>query len=137
MNNRTTIHCKLFIPASYYLALNTNGKALFDQDEYGHYFADFPAEVDNQRYLGECLVAFCEVSLILANPKYEITKDCDLHCELLKLGQDEKTYNLLLTIVYPNSANVFHDILVFQEKEQYLGFYSFELLGDQTLFSVE
>ena len=137
MDTCTTVNCKLFIPASNYLVLNANGKSLFEQDEYGYYFAEFPANIDSQHYLGEYLVAFCEVSLIMANPKYEITKDCKLQCELLKLGSDEKAFNLLLTIKYPDSPKTFHDILVFHEKEQYPGFYSFELLGDQTLFSVE
>lgn len=137
MSNTTNITCCLYIPQKYYIQLDPNIQELFKSDDFGFYYSQFPANVPEDSYLGEYLVAYCEVSLIMGNPKYQLNNECDLKCELLKLGQDENSFNLLITIHYPQVQEAFHDILVFKEREQSLGFYSFELLGDQTMFSTE
>lgn len=134
MNSLTTITCQLYIPSRYYKELNQNVRELFTPDDFGFYVTEFPANVEDSSYLGEFLTAFCEVSLIMANPKYEYTDKCSLNCELLKVGTDESSFNLFVSIQYPDVDSTFHDILIFKEREQRLGFYSFELLGDQTMF---
>lgn len=136
-DSASSITCQLFIPAKYYAELKEDTKELFKEASPGYYFSEFPAEVEDSSFLGEFLTAFCEVALIMGNPKYEYTEECELHSELLKLGTDEKSFNLLVTIQYPGTDSSFHDILIFKEKEQSLGFYSFELLGDQTIFSAD
>jgi len=137
MSTITNITCHLYIPQKYYIQLNSNIRELFKSDDSGFYFSEFPADVPEDGFLGEYLVAYCEVSLIMGNPKYHLKEECDLQCELLKLGHDENAFNLLITITYPGVQQTFHDILVFKEREQRPGFYSFELSGDQTMFSVE
>jgi hypothetical protein len=137
MSTNTLITCRLYIPQKYYAKLNDKAKEIFIDDNLGLYYSEFTANVTDKSYLGEFIIAYCEVSLIMNNPAYELTPECDLHCELLKLGHDENHYNLLIDIKYPDIQETFHDILLFKEREQHLGFYSFELLGDQTLFSVE
>lgn len=136
-NSVSPITCQLFVSSKFYLELNEHVKELFKEADSGFYFAEFPAEVENSSYLGEYLIAFCEVVLIIANPKYEYTDQCELNCELMKLGTDESSFNLLISIRYPGVASTFHDILIFKEREQRIGFYAFELLGDQTMFSID
>lgn len=133
----STITCRLYIPAKYLTELNDSTKELFQTTPSGDYYSEFPAEVEDSSYLGANIIAYCEVVLITGNPKYEYTDECALQCELLKLGSDETSFNLLVNIKYPNHDSTFHDLLIFKEREQRLGFYSFELLGDQTLFSAD
>ncbi|MFA9376546.1 MAG: hypothetical protein ACERKZ_07310 [Lachnotalea sp.] len=130
------ILCTLIIPRKIYRELNEEVKEIFVQKN-GSYATEFPADAEENTFLGEYIQAFCEVVLISNNPKYEITEECQLSTELLKLGSSEEDFNLLVNIQYPGSDKVHHDILVFQEVSQSLGYYTFELLGDQTLFSVE
>jgi hypothetical protein len=137
MTNITNITCQLYIPQKYYLQLDSNMQELFKSDDLGFYYSGFPADIRDDSYLGEYLIAYCEIALIMGNPKYQLTDECDLQCELLKLGQDENAFNLLVTIHYPGVSESFHAILVFKEREQRPGFYSFELLGDQTMFSTD
>jgi len=137
MFNSTNITCQLYIPPKYYIQLEASIQQLFESDDLGFYYSEFPAVVAVDSYLGEYLVAYCEITLIMGNPKYQLSEECNLQCELLKLGQEEHAFNLLITIRYPGVQDNFYDILVFKEREQLLGFYSFELLGDQTMFSTE
>lgn len=130
------IVCTLIIPEKFYTELNDEVKELFVENE-GSYSAQFPADAEENTFLGEYIQAFCEVVLIINNPKYEFTEECELSTELLKLGDTEKSYCLLINIKYPGSEKIHNDILYFQEVSQSLGYYNFELLGDQTLFSVE
>jgi len=133
----TMITCRLYISSKYHKELNKKSQELFTLDDYGQYYSEFPAPVEDNSYLGEYMIAYLEVAIIMNNPKYNLTPACDLKCELLKLGPKENVFNLLLSITYPNVVNVFHDILIFKEREQHLGFYYFELIGDQTMFSIE
>ncbi len=68
------------------------------------------------------------------NPKYEVTNDCVLSTELLKLGASEESYGLLINIQYPKSGQLHHDILYFRKVSQSLGDYTFELLENQKFF---
>ena len=130
------ILCTLIIPKKSYMELTEEAKELFAEKN-GSYSAEFPADAEEHLFLGEFLRAFCEVVLIINNPKYQVTEDCDVSTELLKLGQSEEAFSLLVNIQYPGSDNTHHDILVFQEVSQSPGYYSFELLGDQTMFSAD
>jgi hypothetical protein len=130
------ILCTLIIPKKFYMELTEEVKELFVEHA-GSYSTEFPADAEENTFLGEFIQAFCEVVLIINNPKYEVTDDCKLSTELLKLGNSEESFNLLINIQYPGSDTLHHDILVFQEVSQRLGYYTFELLGDQTFFSVE
>lgn len=130
------ILCKLTIPGQYYNELSEEVKELFIEND-GYYSAEFPAETEREEFLGEYIQAFCEVVLIIKNPKYQITEDCEIETKLLKLGQSEESFSLLVNISYPGVNKSYHDILVFQETAQSLGYYSFELLGDQTMFSID
>lgn len=130
------IICTLIIPKKIYMELTEEVKEIFVEKD-GAYSIQFPADAEENSFLGEYIQAFCEVVLIQNNPKYEITNDCVLKTELLKLGASEKSYCLLINIQYPGSDKIHHDILNFQEVSQSLGYYTFELLGDQTFFSIE
>lgn len=136
MESIKQISCTLIIPKQIYKELNEETKAIFAEQK-GSYSTEFPAEAEENTFLGEYLQAFCEVVLVINNPKYEVTDDCEVSTELLSLDHSEESFNLLVTIQYPGSDKLHHDILLFQEVSQSLGYYTFELLGDQTLFSVE
>lgn len=136
MEKLQKIICTLIIPNKYYQELNNDIKEIFIWKD-ARYYTEFPADVQEESFLGEYIQAFCEVVLIINNPKYGITKECKLHTELLKLGQTEEVFSLLMNIQYKGSNKNYHDILVFQEVSQKLGYYTFELLGDQTVFSPE
>lgn len=130
------ILCTLTIPVKIYMELTDEVKELFAEKE-GFYSTEFPADAEEHLYLGEFIQAFCEVVLIINNPKYQVTDECEVSTELMKMGQAEDSFTLLVNIKYPQSDKIYHDILVFQEISQSLGYYSFELLGDQTMFSVD
>lgn len=136
MEKINQILCTLVIPYKNYLELTEEVRELFTEED-GLYSARFPADAKEHTFLGEYIQAFCEIVLIESNPKYEVTEECEVSTELLKLGPSEESYCLLVSIRYPGSDKIFHDNLYFQEVTQSLGYYTFELLGDQTLFSVE
>lgn len=136
MEQKNNILCTLLIPLKIYRELKEEVKEIFVEDE-GLYAAQFPADSTENSFLGEFICAFCEVVLICNNPKYEVTSECELNTELLRFGTSEETYCLLVSIKYPGSDKVHHDTLYFREVSQSLGFYTFEMLGDQTLFSIE
>ncbi len=130
------IICTLIIPKKIYRQLTDEIQEIF-VEKAGSYSTQFPADAEENTFLAEYIQAFCEVVLIQGNPKYEITEECVLTTELLKQGSTEKDYCMIIDIQYPGSDKVFHEILSFMEVSQSLGYYTFELLGDQTLFSVE
>lgn len=130
------IVCTLIVPGKIYRELTDEVKEIFVEDE-GIYSAKFSADTAENTFLGEFICAFCEVVLIMNNPKYEVTEDCHLSTELLRFGTSEESYCLLINIKYPGSEKEHHDTLYFKELSQSLGFYTFELLGDQTLFSID
>jgi hypothetical protein len=136
MEKLKQILCTLIIPNKNYMELTEEVKELFTMED-GYYSTQFPADAEEDSFLGEFLQAFCEVVLIINNPKYEVTDDCVLSTELLKLGPTEESYCLQVNIKYPGADKIYHDTLYFKEVSQSLGYYTFELLGDQTIFSVD
>ncbi|WOO35060.1 hypothetical protein R2R35_14775 [Anaerocolumna sp. AGMB13020] len=136
MDEAKKIVCTLIIPSKIYRELKAEVRELFAEEE-GVFSVQFPADTAENTFLGEFICAFCEVVLIMNNPKYEITEECQLSTELLRFGTSEESYCLLVNIKYPGSDKVHHDTLYFKEVSQSLGFYTFELLGDQTLFSID
>lgn len=137
MNIQETITCRLYIPAKYYTELNDQGKEMFTKAiDSSLYFTDFSAGFDGGSFY-DYITAFCEISLIMLNDKYNITEDTALHSELFKLGKTDKTFSLLITIKYPGSEGEYHDFLSFNKLEESEKYFSFELLGDQTMFAMK
>ena len=136
MNELKEIICTLIIPRKFYQELTDEMKEMFENEK-GDYVTTFPAETVDSTFLGEYIQAFCEVVLIEGNPKYEVSEDTEVKTELYKLGNSEKKYCMLVDIKYSGSDKVYNDILYFNEISQSLGYYTFELLGDQTMMSVE
>jgi len=127
---------KLYISAEYLSELKPEASEIFTECESGSkYYVELPANIDEDEYLQDSIIACCETILIMMNPKYEIDDDTDLSCELLKLGRSENSFNLLINIKYPSVENTFNDILLFKECEVEEFMYSFELLGDQRMFA--
>ena len=127
---------KLYISAEYLNELKPEASEIFTECESGSkYYVELPANIDEDEYLQDSIIACCETLLIMMNPKYEIDENTDLSCELLKLGKSELSFNLLINIKYPSVENTFHDILMFKECEVEEFMYSFELLGDQRMFA--
>ena len=127
---------KLYISAEYLNELKSEASEIFTECESGSkYYVELPANIDEDEYLQDSIIACCETLLIMMNPKYEIDENTDLSCELLKLGKSELSFNLLINIKYPSVENTFHDILMFKECEVEEFMYSFELLGDQRMFA--
>ena len=127
---------KLYISAEYLSELKPEASEIFTECESGSkYYVELPANIDEDEYLQDSIIACCETILIMMNPKYEIDENTDLSCELLKLGKSELSFNLLINIKYPSVENTFHDILMFKECEVEEFMYSFELLGDQRMFA--
>lgn len=127
------IICTLIIPEKYYLELKNEIKEIFSKEKKS-YKTQFPADAEESTFLGEYIQAFCEVVLIEGNPKYGITEDTLIETELFKLGDSEKNYCILIDIKSSESKKIANDILYFTEVSQNLGNYTFELLGDQTMF---
>lgn len=129
---------RVYISAEYFSELHADAGEFFQECETGSkYFAELPADIQEGEYLGESLIACCETLLIMMNPKYEIDEQTELHCELLKLGKAETMFNLLIQIKYPNVENVYHDIMLFQQREIEEDLYAFELIGDQRIFAMD
>lgn len=136
MKERSHFICRLYIPKKYYNELNVEGRSLFIKAEDSNmYFVEFPAGFDRGDFY-EYITAFCEVSLIMLNDKYCITDDTILSCEVFKLGKTNKNFSLLISIKYPDHKNEFHDFLNFNALEEKENYFSFELLGDQTMFAI-
>jgi len=126
---------KLYISAEYLSELKPEASEIFTECESGsRYYAELPANIEEDEYLQDSIIACCETLLIMMNPKYEIDDDTDLSCELLKLGKSESSFNLLINIKYPSVEDIFNDILLFKECEVEEFLYSFELIGDQRMF---
>jgi len=127
---------KLYISAQYLSELKPEASEIFTECESGSkYYIELPANIDEDEYLQDSIIACCETLLIMLNPKYEIDENTDLSCELLKLGKSESSFNLLINIKYPSVENTFNDILLFKECEVEKFLYAFELIGDQRMFA--
>ncbi|MDD3570991.1 MAG: hypothetical protein PHY44_07820 [Lachnospiraceae bacterium] len=125
---------RLVISSKYLNELNE--KEIFQGLESGKFYVEFPTELEENEPLSDYIVACCETALIMRNPKYEIENAKDFNCELMKLGQSEKSFNLLINISYNNDQNEFHDIMVFKENKVEKMLYEFELMGDKTMFAI-
>ncbi len=132
------ITCKLFINKTYYEKLNAAGKELFIYDKKsGLYYSDFPAEACSEEILYNCIIAYCEITLIGFNNIYGITDKVDLNCDIFRLGSSKQYFTLLINIRYPDQSEVFHDMMTFEITRQTYHSFNFKLLGDQTIFSLE
>jgi hypothetical protein len=135
MNNGTI---KLNVPVPYYMSLTEEQKELYTQTDQGIFFVEFPVEdMLEEEYIGTYVIACVEAALIIPNPKYAITSDTNLRCELLKLGKTGQAFNILLHIKYAGVKEEFNDIMLFQEVKVEEDYFEFEYLGDQTLFSIQ
>ncbi|SHJ34197.1 hypothetical protein [Parasporobacterium paucivorans] len=137
MKNDSTVTCRLYIPQKNHEKLNEEGREVFTKaDDSSLYFTDFAAGFDGGS-LYECIIAFCEVCLLTLNDVYGIKEDTDLKTEIFKLGQTDKTFSLLSTIKYAGNEKEYHEMLNFNRLEVRDDFFSFELLGDQSMFSLD
>ena len=137
MEENQTFNCRLYLPDTHYKQLKAEIKDIFTKAKGSNmYFTDFPAGFEGGD-LGEYITAFIEIALISGNDKYEIADDTEVSCEMFKLGQTEKNFSIIVTIKYSNSDKDFNEILNFNKLEETDDYFSFELMGDQTMFSIE
>lgn len=127
--------CKMFLGTKFYEQLNDDGKELFDSTPEG-FCATFTAHLKDGITLGNCVMSFCEVAYIALNPKYQAGEDTDVKCELYKNGKEDTTFSVLVTIEYMDDPVPHHELLIFAQRELTNSLYSFELIGDQTMFAM-
>jgi len=129
--------CRLYLGKSQYKELSQEGKALYITDETGVY-VELPAMISSGVTLGECVIAMVEATYLEVNPKYQIADSTKVKCEPYKLGGKQEVFNLLVTIQYAEEAfkEDHHEMLIFHEKELSQDIFSFELVGDQTMFNM-
>ncbi len=130
--------CKLFIGRKHYLELDEEHKLLY-QLEGSNYVVEFPAILEEGITLGDSVLALVEAAFLEGNTKYEISDDTKVSTELYKLGQTDISFNILVTIQYKAEKykKKHYEMLVFTEKELSNTCYSFELIGDQTMFNMD
>lgn len=129
------INCRLFISGLDYIQLSEDIQVMFQPEEGSpDYFCDFPAYIDQESALMESIIAFCEISLVMGNLKYQVTETTKLKFDLFKLVKSSKNFSLILTIQYPNIEQEFNEILTFEEVQATDNTYVFRYLGDQTMF---
>jgi hypothetical protein len=129
------ITCKMFLETKFYDQLNDEGKDLFESSPKG-FCATFTAILEDGVTLGNCVMSFCEVAYIGLNQKYQVSDSTFVKCELYKNGTSDTTFSVLVTIVYPTHQEVHHELLIFAQRELTDSLYSFELVGDQTMFAM-
>ena len=127
--------CKMILGAKFYEQLNDEGKELFESTSEG-FCATFNAILEDGVTLGNCVMSFCEVAYIGLNPKYQANDAASVKCELFKTGKEDTTFSVLVTIEYPGDKEQHHELLVFAQRELTDTIYSFELIGDQTMFAM-
>lgn len=128
--------CKLVLPGKYFVQLTDDGKQLYEEGHNGMEVT-FPVEFINGVTLADCVPAFVESVYLEFNSKYEIAEDTDVKCELYKLGKTNEVFNLLVTISYPQSDKEFYELLIFKQVDLTDDCFTFELMGDQTMFNME
>lgn len=133
--NPNQFTCKMFLDTKFYKQLNEQGKEIFECTPEG-FCATFPAILEEGVTLGNCVMSFCEVAYIGLNPKYDTENAESVKCELYKPGQEDTTFNVLVTITYKNDKEPHHDLLIFVQKALSDTLYSFQLVGDQTMFAI-
>jgi hypothetical protein len=129
------LNCKMFLGAKFYEQLNNDGKELFESTPEG-FCATFTANLKDGITLGNCVMSFCEVAYIALNPKYQVDENTNVKCELYKNGKEDTTFSVLVTIEYPGEHKPNHELLIFAQRELTDSLYSFELVGDQTMFAM-
>lgn len=127
--------CKMILPDKFYTQLNEEGKQLFEQSLEG-FCAVFDAICEEGVTLGNCILSFCEVAYIGLNPKYKVEENTAVKCELYKTGKDDRMFSVLVSIEYQDVKEPYHELLIFAQRELTDSFYSFELVGDQTMFAL-
>lgn len=132
------VDCKLYIDEKYYKKLNAMGKEIFIYDEnVGLYYSYFPTEACTEAYLYNCIVSYCEITLISFNDIYGINDEVELNCDIFRLGESKHNFTLLISITYPNQKEMFHDMMTFEITQQTSTSFNFKLIGDQTIFSLD
>ncbi len=127
--------CQLIIPHKYYIQLSEEGKKLYEEDRLGMKVA-LPMKLKDGITLADCIPAFIETVYLELNPKYRVTEDTLVRCELYKLGKTDEVFNLMISITYPESEKEFHELLIFHQVELSERLFCFELMGDQTMFQI-
>ena len=127
--------CKMFLGKKFYEQLNDEGKEVFEYTPEG-YCSTFQAICEDGITLGNCVMSFCEVAYIGLNPKYQVGEKTDVKCELYKNGKDDSTFSVFVTIGYQEEKEKHHELLIFAQRELTDSLYSFELVGDQTMFAL-
>ena len=135
MKKDNTFMCKLILPSKYYIQLTEEGRLLYEEDSIGMQMT-LPMSIKDGITLADCIPAFVESIYLEFNPKYLITEDTKVKSELYKLGKTDEVFNLLVTITYPESDKEFFELLVFRQIELSDYLFSFELIGDQTMFNI-
>lgn len=129
------ITCVMYLAPKFYEQLTEEGKQIFDATPQG-ICAAFPAVVGEGITLANCVMSFCEVAYIGMNPKYETERASAVTCELYKPGKEDATFNILVTIEYPNDKTPHHELLILVQRKLTENLYSFELVGDQSMFAM-
>lgn len=127
--------CKMYLGTKFYEQLNKEGKELFESTPEG-FCATFTAYVEDGITLGNCIMTFCEVGYIALNPKYQAGENTQVKCELYKNSKDGTTFSVLVTLQYQEDKEPHHELLIFAQRELTDYLYSFELVGDQTMFAM-
>lgn len=127
--------CKMFLGAKFYEQLNDEGKELFENTPEG-LCASFTAVLGDGVTLGNCVMSYCEAAYIGLNPKYQIEEKTSVKSELYKTGKEDTTFSVLVTIEYQDDKEPHHELLIFTQRELTDSSYSFELIGDQSMFAL-
>lgn len=132
---REEFTCKMFLGKKFYDQLSDEGKEVFEYTTEG-FCATFQAICEDGVTLGNCVMSFCEVAYIGLNPKYQVGEKTKVKCELYKNGKDDTTFSVLVTIEYQEDKEMHHELLIFAQRELTDSLYSYELVGDQTMFAM-
>ena len=130
------IMCQVQIPDNYFDELNKDVKTSFCYSkETNCYYSDFPAE-QNDNGLDEYIIAYLEVALIMANPKYEIADHSHLQSDLYRLTKESNIYILSVSISHSNLDQPRHEMLLFEEVASTDCTYTLRLIGNQAIFNI-
>ncbi len=136
MEKDNTFTCKLILPSKYYIQLNDEGKKLYEESSLGMQ-VELPIELTKGITLADCIPAFVESAYLELNPKYALTEATKVKCELYKLGKTDEVFNLLVSITYPKSDKVCYELLIFHQVDLSQRTFTFQLMGDQTMFHMD
>ena len=134
-NEKEIFTCKMFLGINFYVQLNDEGKEVFDLTPEG-FCETFHPICEDGVTLGNCIMSFCEAAYIELNPKYQVGEETKVKCELYKNGKDDTTFSVLVTIEYREEKNPHHELLIFAQRQLTDSLYSFELVGDQSMFAM-